>query len=168
MLNILVPIREPHNSAHAVRHVMDEFRRNPAMQVHLLNVQAPFSRHITRFVSKKTVAEFHQDEAEKVLRPMQEMLTRAGVPFTTRTQVGHTAEVIVENAERMKCDHIVMSTARKNSLTRMVEASVTIRVLELTHVPVEVISGDAVSKLERYGVPAAIAAALGLVLLAAD
>ena len=61
-----------------------------------------------------------------------------------------------------------MSTARKNSLTRMLEASITNRVLELTTVPVEVIAGDAVSKLERYGIPAGIGAALALVIVAAD
>jgi len=168
MLNILVPIRDSHNSVHAVRHVIDEYRRNPALQVHLLNVQSPFSRHITRFVSRKMPATYHQDEAEKVLRPMQDMLERAGVPFTTHTQVGHGAEAIVHTAEQMHCDHIVMSTARKNSLTRMVESSVTNRVLELTQVPVELIAGDAVSRLERYGVPAGVAAALGLLLLAVD
>jgi hypothetical protein len=59
-----------------------------------------------------------------------------------------------------------MGTARKNSLTRMVENSVTDKVLELTDVPVEVIVGDAVSPYERYGVPAAIGTAIALVLMA--
>jgi hypothetical protein len=53
-----------------------------------------------------------------------------------------------------------MSTARKNSLTRLVEGSVVNKVLELTSMPVEVIAGDSVSKLERYGIPAALAAVL--------
>ena len=61
-----------------------------------------------------------------------------------------------------------MSTARTNSLTRMLEASVTNRVLELTTVPVEVIAGDAVSNLERYGIPAGIGTAAALLLVAAD
>jgi hypothetical protein len=47
----------------------------------------------------------------------------------------------------------VLATARKNSLTRMVESSMTNRVLDLTSVPVEVVVGDSVSKLERYGIP---------------
>ncbi len=81
--------------------------------------------------------------------------------------MGSKAEVIAETARRLRCDHIVMSTARKNSLTRMLEASVTNRVLELTTVPVEMIAGDAVSKLERYGIPAGIGGALVLLLLAA-
>ena len=50
----------------------------------------------------------------------------------------------------------------------MLEASVTNRVLELTTVPVEVIAGDAVSNLERYGIPAGIGAATAPLLVAAD
>ena len=60
-----------------------------------------------------------------------------------------------------------MSTARKNSLTRMLEDSVTNRVLELTSVPVEVIAGENISRLERYGLPAVIGAALAALVLAA-
>ena len=40
--------------------------------------------------------------------------------------------------------------------------------LELTTVPVEVIAGDAISKLERYGIPAAIGAGLALLLAIDD
>jgi hypothetical protein len=50
----------------------------------------------------------------------------------------------------------------------MLEDSTTNKVLELTTVPVEVISGDAVSNWERYGIPAGIGAALALLFLAAD
>ena len=78
------------------------------------------------------------------------------------------ASPIGGRGRRLHCDRIVMSTARKNSLTRMLEASVTNRVLELTTVPVEVIAGDAVSNLERYGIPAGIGAAAALLLVAAD
>ena len=69
----------------------------------------------------------------------------------------------------MRCDHIVLATARKNSLTRMVESSITNRVLDLTSVPVEVVVGDSVSRLERYGIPLGLGAGLGtLMLLAFD
>ena len=62
-----------------------------------------------------------------------------------------------------------MATARKNSLTRLVENSVTNKVIELTPVPVEVIAGDAVSRWERYGIPAGLSALVALLLaVAAD
>ncbi len=62
----------------------------------------------------------------------------------------------------------MMGTARKNSLTRMLEDSVTNKVLELAQVPVEVIAGSDVSKLEKFGVPAGVGAAVALLLVAAD
>ena len=169
MLKILVPVDGSANSQHAVRHVIKQFMNNPALEVHLLNVQPPFSMHIAQFVSKKNRDSFHREEAEKALQPIRRMLDSFSVPHTAHVEVGSKAEVIAATARRLRCDHIVMSTARKNSLTRMLEASVTNRVLELTTVPVEVIAGDAVSKLERYGIPAAgIGAGLALLLLAAD
>lgn len=61
-----------------------------------------------------------------------------------------------------------MSTARKNLLTRLVDNSVTDRVLETADVPVEIIVGDAVSKWESYGIPAAIGTAAVLMIFGAD
>ncbi|MEP7208285.1 MAG: universal stress protein [Casimicrobiaceae bacterium] len=168
MHKILVPVDGSANSLHAVRHVIKEHRHNPGLEVHLLNVQPPFSRHITQFLSPKDLQSFHRDRAEEALRPIHTMLDEARVAHATHLEVGRRAEIIADTAQRLGCDHIVMSTARKNSLTRMVEASVTNRVLEITTVPVKVISGDAISDVERYGIPAAIAAGLGLLALAID
>lgn len=166
MLKVLVPVDKSRNSQHAVRHVIAACAKSGAMEVHLLNVQAPFSKNIAQFVSRKSREDFHRDEAEKALRPARRMLDGAGVAHIDHLEVGRKAEVIAAAARRLDCDHIVMSTARKNSLTRMLEASVTNRVLELTSVPVEVVAGDAVSNLERYGIPVGIGGALGLLLLA--
>ena len=60
-----------------------------------------------------------------------------------------------------------MSTARKNSLSRMFEASAINQVLELTTVRVEMIVGDEVSRLERYGLPAGVGTALAMLVAAA-
>jgi len=49
----------------------------------------------------------------------------------------------------------------------MLEDSTTNKVLEKTSVPVEVIAGDSISKLERYGFPAGLGAALALLIAAA-
>jgi hypothetical protein len=49
----------------------------------------------------------------------------------------------------------------------MLEDSVTNRVLELTPVPVELIAGEHVSKLERYGVPLGVGAALAALVIEA-
>lgn len=167
MLKVLVPADGSPNSLHAVRHVVNQFMKDSAMEIHLLNVQPPFSLHIARFVSKKNRNDFHRDQGEKALRPVREMLSSFGIPHAVHIEVGDKAKLIAEAARRMRCDQIVMSAARKNSLTRMIEDSTTNKVLELTDVPVEIIAGDAVSKLERYGIPAGIGTALALLFLAA-
>ena len=166
MEKVLVPVDGSHNAHHAVRHVINEFRKNGRMEVHLLNVQTPFSKHVAQFVNRKSRDSYHRDEAAKAFRPIRRMLDAANVAYSVHVEVGRKAEVITEAAQRLGCDHIVMATARKNSLTRMLEASVTNRVVELTTVPVEVIAGDSVSKAERYGVPLVVASAIGLALFA--
>lgn len=167
MLRILVPIDGSRNSQFAAQHVTREYMSNPALEIHLLNVQPPLSWHIARFVSRKSRDAWHRDEAEKAMRPVMRLLDKSGVPYSPHSEVGDKAKMITETARRLDCDHIVMSTARKNSLTRMLEDSVTNKVLELTSIPVEVIAGDAVSRLERFGIPAGIGGLLALLLFAA-
>jgi len=135
--------------------------------VHLLNVQPPLSLHVARFVNRKNREAWHADEAARALRPVKLLLDKAGVPYAEHREVGDRARVITETARRLACDHIVMSTSRKDSLTRMLEDSVTNRVLELTTIPVEVVAGDAISRLERFGVPAGAGAVLAVMFLAA-
>ena len=151
-----------------MRHITSEFRKNRALEIHLLNVQAPFSRYISRFSGKRNREAFHRDEAEKALMPARRLLESHGVPYAVHVEVGSKAQLIADAARRLQCDHIIMSTARKNSLTRMLEDSVTNQVLELTTVAVEVIAGDAISRWERYGIPAGVGASLALFLLVAN
>ena len=167
MKNVLVPVDNSRNSQRAVQHVIGQARRNAEMHVHLLNVQPPFSRHIARFVARKSRDDYHREESEKVLAPAKQQFDGAGVRCTVHRAVGNKAGAITDWASNLHCDGIVMSTARKNSFTRMVQDSTTNKVLELTSVPVEVVAGDAVSRLERFGIPAGIGAALGLLLFAA-
>jgi Ca2+-transporting ATPase len=168
MIRALIPVDGSPNCRFAVNHVIRQFMNNTAMEIHLLNVQVPFNRDITRFVSRKNLHDHHRDEAARVLAPIRQMLDSFGIPYSVHTMVGDRAKSITDTARRLHCDQIVMSTARKNSLTRLVENSVTNRVLELTSVPVEVIAGEAISKWERYGIPAGIGGALALVFAAMD
>lgn len=167
MLKILVPVDGSSNSEHAVRHVLRQFKRNPAMNIHLLNVQPPFSRNVSRFADRTTVSAAHQEASRAALQPSRRMLDEASAPYTVHYAVGERASLIAELARELRCDHIVMGTARKNSLIRTFEDSVTNKVLELTTVPVVVIAGDPASKAERYGIPAGVGTGLALLVAAA-
>ena len=168
MQRILVPVDGSPNSQYAMRQVINEFMKDSALEVHLLNVQPAFSRHIAKFVSRSNRQDYHRAQSQKALGPVKQLLENHGVPYAEHLEVGDKATLIAQAARRLRCDRIVMSTARKNSLTRMLEDSTTNRVLEATDVPVEIIAGDTVSPLERFGVPAGLGAAIVLLLMAAD
>ena len=169
MQKILLPVDGSPNSIIAVRRVVLEYMNNSSIEIHLVNVQPVFSRYVARFLSKKNLDGWHREEARKALMPCRELLEQHSIPYTVHIEKGEKAEVIVATANRLQCDLIIMGTARKNSLTRMLESSVTNQVLELTSVPVEIIAGSAVSKLESLGLPAGLSAAIAtLVYIAFD
>jgi len=168
MTRILIPVGGTRNDTFALQHVVKRFMNSGAMEVHLVNVQKPFSSYVAQFSSRENRMGHHREQAEKALAPATAMLDTFSIPYVVHTEIGDKASLITETARRLGCDGIVMATARKNSLTRWVEASVTDRVLALTPVPVEVIAGDSMSKWERYGIPSAIAAAAAMALAIED
>lgn len=168
MLKVLVPADGSSTSQYGIRHVIGEFMKNRELEIHVLNVQPPFSRLISDFTSDSDRLEFHQEQADRALAAVRQTLDGVGVPYTVHTEVGDKADCIVEAAQRLQCDCIVMSTARKNSLVRMVENSVTNQVIERTTVPVEVIAGEAASTLERVGIPAGVGAGIAVLWMAAS
>ena len=168
MMKILLPVDGSANALHAVRHVVNRFLGESAMEVHLLHVRAPLSQYIARFVAKRDRENFHKDEAERALAPARDLLNQFGVPHAEHVELGEKAATIHRLAQRLRVNQIVMGTARKNSITRMIEDSVTNQVLEIAQVPVEVVAGQSVSRLERYGVPAGVGAAVVFLLVAAD
>jgi len=129
MLKILIPIGGTRNDRFAVQDVIKRFMNNTAMEVHLLNVQAPFSADIAHFSSRKSRHDYHREQAEKALAPAKEQLDKFSIPYAIHMEIGDKAKVITDTARRLRCDEIVMATARKNSLTRFVESSVTDQVL---------------------------------------
>jgi YjbE family integral membrane protein len=165
---LLVPVDGSKNSEFAVRHVVAEFLQDPAREVHLVNVQPPLSRHIAQFVSRRNRDDWHRAESEKALAPARRLLEQHGIPHTASYKLGERARTIADEARRLGCHRIVMSTARKNSLTRMLQDSTTNKVLELTSMPVELIAGNAVSGFERWGLPAGAGALIAVLIAAID
>lgn len=167
MLKVLVPVDGSSNSVHAVRHVLSEFRRNPAIDIHLLNVQPTFSGNVRRWIDRETISEAQVEASEQALQPVRQMLDDVGVPYSVHLAVGSKASSIAGLARQLRCDHIVIGTARKNSLMRAIEGSVTNQVLELTTVPVIAVAGDSPSTWERYGIQLGVGGGLAWLLVAA-
>jgi nucleotide-binding universal stress UspA family protein len=165
MLRLLVPVLDSLNAAPAARHAIGEGLRGQRIEVHLLQVRTPFSLHVARWISARDRAAFHRDAAERMLQPLRAELARFHIPCTTHVAVGDRAAIIVDEARRLRVHRIVLGAARDNTLTRFVEDDVIEAVCAAAGVPVDVIAGHAVSRLERIGVPLGFGTALGLLWL---
>lgn len=165
MMKMLVPVDGSNNALAAVREAAEEYRKNPDREIYLLNVQPRFNKHIAQFSSRKNREAFQAERAERATQSAKDLLTRFNVPYKTFVTTGPNAEAIADFARQHGCDRIIVGTARKNSLTRLVQNSVTAKLLERAHVPVQVVVGREASRWERFGVPAGVGAALAAVLI---
>jgi len=167
-VKVLVPIDDTTNSLRAVKHAIDRYVANHDIEVHLLHVRAPFSELVAKFSSRGDRESYHWEAAQRALGPARALLQDCGVPYTVHIEAGDKAAIIDRVATDLGVEAIIMGTARKNSLTRLIEDSVTNRVLHVTRVPVQVVVGPAVSKFELAGVSAAIAALVALFVVTID
>lgn len=102
----------------------------------VLNVQPPLPPQVQGFVGAKVVADYHRDEAAKVLAPIDEFLKRHPVQFRTGWVIGHAADEIVEAGQREGAHLIVMGTHGYGLLGRTVMGSVAQKVVSRSEIPV--------------------------------
>ena len=106
------------------------------LEIHLINVQAPFSNDISRFVSHEQTAEFHRRESEEALQGARDMLDAAGVKYHCHLEVGNVAETIATLANTLRCDQIVMGSHGRGALKELLMGSITLKVVQLSKIPV--------------------------------
>ena len=159
MVKVLIPVDDSPNSLTAVRHAVNRFMSGQSMEIHLLHVRKPLSQHVARFLSRRTRAAWHREQALKTLAAARKLLEAAGVPHATHLDLADDKARAIHNAaRRFGVDQILVGTARDNTITRMLRDSATNRLLDITQVPVQVVAGQTVSTLERVGVPVGIGA----------
>jgi nucleotide-binding universal stress UspA family protein len=102
----------------------------------VLNVQPAVPPRVKSMVGATAVNEYHADEAQKVLRPIEKCLQRDDMAYTTRWAVGVPGEEIVKAAKKDKAHMIVMGTHGHGILGRALLGSVAQNVLTQCDVPV--------------------------------
>jgi len=152
---VLVGVDGSPNSLKAVRSALTRHGAAGSLELHVVHVPARWG------VSRAT--------AERTLADIRALLDEARVPYAVHTEQGDFAQAVNRAAQRLHAQHIVMGAAPSRSITRMMQDAVTLRLLDSTQVPVEVVPGQSVSPLERLGVAlSACAIAASVVLAAAD
>lgn len=105
-------------------------------QIFLLNVQAPLSGDITRFIEGKIVEDFHIEAGDAALAAAKAKLSASGLTYSAHILVGEAAPSIVDFAKDKGCSKIIMGARGLGSVIGLFMGSVATKVLHLSPVPV--------------------------------
>lgn len=133
----LIPLDGSEPSLHAVDHVIAQAQLLAVKPlVYLLNVQAPLSGDITRFIDGKTIEEFHREAGEKALALAVARFAGSGIEHSPHLLIGEAAPSIVEFATTRGCSMIVMGTRGFSTVMGLIMGSVATKVIHLASMPV--------------------------------
>jgi nucleotide-binding universal stress UspA family protein len=102
----------------------------------VLHVQPPVPPRVKTMLGAAVIRDYHQDEARKVLEPIERFLKRHDVAFTTTWVIGAPTDAILALAQQRKVQMIAMGTHGHGLLGRVLMGSVAQRVLAGSPVPV--------------------------------
>lgn len=102
----------------------------------VLNVQPPVPPRVKTMLGAGIVNDYHRDEAQGVLEPIERFLKRHAIPFRTTWVVGSPAQEVLRAAQKEKAHMIVMGTHGKGLLSRVLMGSVAQRVVADADIPV--------------------------------
>ena len=154
MNKVLIPVDDSSNALMALKHAVNMYGNDRQAHFHICNVQPTLYTHIRKFLRKQTISEWQAERAQAAAKSASEFLEKAGANFSFTYVTGDKGEALRDEARRLGCNRIVIGTAKKNTLSRLFENSTTAKLLEISDIPVEVVTGRSLSTLERWGIPA--------------
>lgn len=137
MLKFLLPVDGSDISNKAVAEfikLLDYYKEVP--EIHLLNVQFPQRGNVNRFIDKKSINLYHQEEGMQVLQGVRRLLDQAGIACKLHITVGDPVETIIRYAKETECDQIIMGPRGLGTVKGLLLGSVTSGVMQLSTTPV--------------------------------
>lgn len=135
----LVAIDGSPASLRAVDYVLHEAADGSPLALHLLNVQPPLPRDITRFVDASVIEGYHREAGQAALANARRKIEAAGLAHAEHVLVGECAPAIVDFAREHHCMQIVMGARGLGTVAGLLLGSVTQRVVHLTTLPVVIV-----------------------------
>ena len=138
MLKLLLPVDGSEDSLEAVLYAAGFAAAiGGNCDIHLLNVQPPLPPAVRRFIGCEDARGFFEEEGHKALEPAEAILRDAGIAtHEAHIAVGNVAQTIVDYASEHGCDQIVMRTRNQSPIEGLLLGSTTLKVLNLSTVPV--------------------------------
>ncbi len=108
----------------------------PDDELVVINVQPPMPARVKRILGNAAINDYHRDEAQRVLNPIERFLKRHGLNYSCRWVVGSPAAEILKVVAKEKAHMVVMGTHGHGLLGTAVMGSVAQRVVSDATVPV--------------------------------
>jgi nucleotide-binding universal stress UspA family protein len=105
-------------------------------EIIVINVQAPMPPRVKAMAGAAVVRAYQEEEATKVLAPIERFLARHAPKHRTTWAVGHAGQEIVRAAKRERAHLVVMGTHGHGILGRALMGSVAQHVVTDCEVPV--------------------------------
>ena len=102
----------------------------------VLNVQPPMPPRVSAMVGATTVRGYHEEEAQKVLKPIEKFLARHNIRFKCRWVVGTPGQEVVRASKKENVHLVVMGTHGHGAIGRALLGSVAQQVVTGSEVPV--------------------------------
>jgi len=87
-------------------------------------------------LDKAVLAEYYQEEAGKVLKPVRTFMDKRGIKAQYVVKTGHASEAITAVAEKGRFDLLMMGSHGHTALGKLVLGSVATKVMAHSDVPV--------------------------------
>jgi nucleotide-binding universal stress UspA family protein len=102
----------------------------------LLTVVAPVPARAASVLSKDILADYYNDESEKVFKPIRPFFAKQGLNAEFVAKHGHAADTIAAMADKGKYDLLVLGSHGHTALGNLVMGSVATKVVAQCGVPV--------------------------------
>ena len=108
----------------------------PQQQFTLFTAQSLIPLRARAALGTEVVAQYHREEAEKILAPASKFLVRHGMDPKSDWEAGNAGETIAKFAQTGKFDLVIMGSHGHGALANLVMGSVATQVLANCTVPV--------------------------------
>jgi nucleotide-binding universal stress UspA family protein len=111
MKSILIAVTDDESRTRsAVAETMRLLAGKPA-RVHLVNVQPKVNGHVAMYFGREELQAIQEKAGREALRPAQALLDIAGVGYTSRIEIGRSAETIARLAQELHCMRVVFGSS---------------------------------------------------------
>lgn len=111
----------------------------PKQDFTVITAVTPVPPHVTGYISKDTLQQYYDEQAETVLKPVRAFAEQNKWQPKFTSAVGHAPDVIANAAKEGKFDLIVMGSHGHSALGSLVMGSVTAKVMANCPTPVLIV-----------------------------